>query len=88
MSTQVGKTEVTITIKPGADLAGKIQAGEYESDITNGKISGDEIYFEMNIGPGTIAYQGKVSGDQMKLDVAGTQGDIYKLTCTRQSVRK
>jgi hypothetical protein len=88
MNTQAGDTQVTITIKPGAALAGKVQAGEYETDIVNGKISGDEISFEMKIGPGTVSYQGNVSGNEMKLDVVGTQGDKYKLVCTRQSGSK
>ena len=85
MTTQGGETAVTITIRPGAALAGKVQAGEYEAEIENGKVSGDEISFEMKIGPGTVMYQGTVSGSEIKFDVTGTQGDKYKLTCTRQN---
>lgn len=88
MTTQGGETVVTITIKPGATLSGKVQAGEYEAIIENAKVSGDEISFEMKIGPGTVMYQGTVSGSEMKFDVTGTQGDKYKLTCTRQSAGK
>ena len=88
MNTQGGETAVTITIKPGAALAGKIQAGEYEAPIENAKISGDKISFEMRIGPGTVTYDGTVSGDEMKFDVTGTQGDKYTLICTRQSGRQ
>jgi len=88
MSTQGGETAVTITIKPGEALAGKIQAGEYESEIENARISGDKISFEMKIGPGTVAFEGTVSGDEMKFDVTGTQGDKYKLICTRKGERR
>ena len=85
MTTQGGETAVTITIRPGAALAGKVQAGEYQAEIENGKVSGDEISFEMKISPGTMMYRGTVSGSEIKFDVTGTQGDKYKLTCTRQS---
>lgn len=83
MNTQAGDTQVMITIKPGTTLVGKVQAGDYEADITNGKVSGDEISFEMKIGPGTVSYQGKVTGDEMRLDVVGVQGNQYKLICKR-----
>ena len=85
METQAGKTAVTITIKPGEALAGTIQAGEYEAEIANGKISEDKISFEMRIGPGTVKYHGTISGNQIKFDVTGTQGDPHTLTCTRQT---
>jgi hypothetical protein len=84
MNTQMGEAAVVITIKTGAPLAGTVQAGEYEAPIENAKTSGDKLSFEMRIGPGTITYDGTVSGDQMKFDVTGTQGDKYTLTCTRQ----
>ncbi len=84
MNTQAGETAVIITIKPGAPLAGRVQAGEYEAPIENAKNSGDKLSFEMRIGPGTVTYDGTVSGDQMKFDVTGTQGDHYTLTCARQ----
>ena len=88
MDTAGGETAVTITIKPGAALAGKIQTGEYEAEIENARVSGDEIFFEMKIGPGTVTYEGTVSGSEIKFNVTGTRGDKYKLTCTRQSGRK
>ena len=60
METQMGATEVTITIQPGAALAGKVKAGEYEAPIENAKLDGDKIYFEMNIEPGKVTYEGTV----------------------------
>ena len=88
MNTQAGETPVTITIRPGAALAGKVQAGEYEAPIENAKVSGDRISFEMKIGPGTVVYDGTVAGDEMRFDVTGTQGDKYTLVCKRQSGRQ
>lgn len=87
MNTQGGETAIIITIRPGAVVGGRIQAGEYEAPIQNARVAGDRISFEMSIGPGTVTYDGTVSGDEMKFDVTGTQGDRYTLICKRQSVR-
>ena len=84
METQGGPVDVTITIHPGATLAGKIKAGEYEGTIENAKLNGDNIAFDMNIDPGTVKYVGTVAGDEMKLNVTGTQGTKYTLVCRRQ----
>jgi len=84
METQAGKTEVAITIAPGPGLAGKVKAGEYETPIEKGKVSGDKISFEINIEHGKVVYEGTVAGDEMKLVVTGTQGDKYPLICKRE----
>jgi hypothetical protein len=84
METQIGETEVIITIEPGAALAGKVRAGEYEAPIENGKVAGDRISFEINIDPGKVTYEGTVAGDEMKLNVTGTQGNKYTLVCKRE----
>lgn len=84
METQMGITEVTITVQPGSALAGKVQVGEYEAPIENAKVSGDKISFEINIEHGKMMYDGTVAGDEMKLNVTGTQGNKYKLICKRQ----
>ena len=59
-----------------------------EAPIENAKISGDGVFFEMKIAPGTLTFDGTVSGDEIKFDVTGTQGDKYKLVCKRQSGRQ
>ena len=84
METQMGATNVTITIQPGATVAGKVQIAEYNATIEKGKLEGDKISFEIRIDAGTVAYEGTISGDEMKLDVTGTQGNKYVLSCTRQ----
>jgi hypothetical protein len=84
METQMGSTGVIITVQPGAALAGKVQAGEYEAPIENAKVEGDKISFESNFTPGKVTYEGTVAGDEMKLNVTGTQGDKYTLVCKRQ----
>jgi hypothetical protein len=84
METQSGTMDTTITIRPGAALAGNVKAGEYEGAIENGKVDGDKISFEININPGKVTYRGTVAGDEMKLNVTGTQGNQYTLVCKRQ----
>jgi hypothetical protein len=84
MDTQVGATDVTITIQSGASLAGNVEAGDYEAPIQKGKLDGDKMSFEINIDPGKVTYEGTVAGEEMKLNVTGTQGTEYTLTCKRQ----
>ena len=84
MQTQIGDTQVIITVQPGTALAGKVQAGEYEAPIANPKIDGNRISFESHFEPGTVTYEGTVAGDEMKLNVTGTQGNKYILVCKRQ----
>jgi len=84
METQMGLIDVTIMIQPGAALAGKVRAGDYEAPIEKPMLAGDKISFEINIEPGKVTYEGSVAGDEMKLNVTGTQGNKYQLTCKRQ----
>ena len=84
METQGGPTDVTITIQPGATVSGKVTAGGYEGAIEHGKSEGDKISFVVKIDPGTVAYEGSVAGNEMRLNVTGTQGHKYTLICKRQ----
>ncbi len=84
VETQAGAMNVTITIQPGATLAGKIDAGEYGGKIENGKMEGDNISFETTIQAGTLSFEGTVAGAEMKLNMTGTQGTKYSLVCKRQ----
>ena len=85
METQMGKTDVTITLTQGAALAGKVKVGDYEAPIEKAELDGDRLAFEMNIEHGKIAFDGTVGVDEMKFTVTGTQGDKYSLICKRQS---
>ena len=84
-------TNVTITLKAdGATLTGTVPGGmgrggapAADSAITNGKVTGDKIYFEVSRpgrqgGDPTITkYEGTVSGDTLNLKVTrpGRGGD-------------
>ena len=84
METQMGKTDVTITLQSGPALTGAVKIDQYQASIENAKLDGGKIYFEINIEPGKMTYDGAVTGDEMKLNVTGTQGDKYSLICKRQ----
>lgn len=84
VETQMGKTDVTITITPGAVLAGTADMGGFQGPIQQAKVEGANISFEVQIEHGTIAFEGTVVANEMKLNVTGTRGDKYALTCTRQ----
>jgi hypothetical protein len=83
--TQMGAMETTITLQAGAGVAGTVKIGEeMEGKIENGRLDGDKISFDVTIGPGKLAFDGTVAGDEMKLTVTGTTGNKYPMTCKRQ----
>ena len=84
METQMGTTGVTITITSGTGLAGRVTLDQFEGTIENAKVDGDKVSFVVNIEPGTIGFEGTAAGDEMKLNVTGTQGNKYSLVCKRQ----
>ncbi|MBS1812830.1 MAG: hypothetical protein JST84_31980 [Acidobacteria bacterium] len=71
INTQIGDLAYTYNFKAeGEKLTGKAVSQFGEVEITEGKISGDEISFVENIKfedmPIRIEYKGKVSGDEIK----------------------
>ena len=86
METQMGNTEVVITVQQGTALAGQVKVAEFEGRIENAKVAGDNLSFEINIEHGKIAFEGTAAGDEMKLNVTGTQGNRHHLL-DRRSVR-
>ena len=84
METQMGESAVALTFQPGAKLAGKAKLGEYDGTIEKAVLDGDQIDFEISIGPGKLVFHGTVAGDEIKFNVVGTQGNSYSLVCRRQ----
>jgi len=84
METQMGKTDVVITLTQGPGLAGKVRVAEFEASIEKAQLDGNKLAFEINIEHGKIAFDGTVGADEMKFTVTGTQGDKYSLVCKRQ----
>ena len=76
--TQIGTQTYTYEFKvDGTKVTGTAKSMNGEVQITEGKISGDEISFVENLNfqdmPLRIAYKGKLNGDEIKFtrDVAG-----------------
>ena len=84
METQMGKSDVKITITSSAPLAGRVDFGQFEGTINNAKLDGEKISFDVEIDHGKVAFAGTATSVQMKLNVTGTRGDEYQLTCSRQ----
>jgi hypothetical protein len=84
MDTQVGNTQVVLTVQPGSGLAGKVKLGDYDGVIEEGKVAGDKISFEATVEPGKLTFEGTVTADQMELNVTGVRGNQYTLVCQRQ----
>jgi len=84
METQMGTVANTITIRSAAPLAGTVNVGDYQGKIEKASLDGDKIAFAVTIDPGTLSYQGVVSGDEMKLTVTGTTGNTMALVAKRQ----
>jgi len=84
METQMGAVENTITIDAATPLAGTVKVGDYQGKLEKGKVDGERISFLITIDPGTITYEGTVTGDEMKLTVTGTTGNKMTLVAKRQ----
>ncbi len=84
METQMGPVENIITIEAGEPFAGSVKAGEFEAKIEKAKREGNRISFHITIQYGTVAYDGTVSGDEVKLTVTGTTGNKMSLIAKRQ----
>ena len=69
--TQVGVQKYTYTFKvEGGKLTGRAKSEAGDSEIQEGKVSGDDITFVENLDfqgmPLRIEYKGKISGDEIK----------------------
>jgi hypothetical protein len=84
------KREVTMNLKADGDkLTGSVGGRMGDTDISNGKVDGDTVSFdlvrEFNGNSMTLHYTGKVSGDEIHFTVArdGGNGQGMEFTATR-----
>ena len=84
VETQMGTMGITLTLQAGSGVAGDLASDMVEGKIVNGKLDGDKISFQVESGYGTLAFEGTVAGDEMKLTMTGTSGNKYPLICKRQ----
>jgi hypothetical protein len=91
MQTRDGQTRtVTFDLKAdGNTLTGSVTSPRGATDISNGKVDGDNVSFdvvrEFNGNSVTIHYSGTVSGDSLKLTMQGPRGNGRELTAKRAS---
>ena len=84
------KREVTMNLKADGDkLTGSVGGRMGDTDISNGKVDGDTVSFdvvrEFNGNSMTLHYTGKVAGDEIHFTVAreGGEGRNMEFTATR-----
>jgi hypothetical protein len=73
----------------GSTLTGMQKSGRGDAEVSNGKIDGDKVYFEVTRDMGekgkmTSKYTGTVSGSTMTLKVDRGRGDPMDMTLTKQ----
>jgi len=62
-----------------------VKVGDYQGKLEQASLDGDKIAFQVTIEPGTLTYEGTISGDEMKLTVTGTTGNKMALVAKRQT---
>ncbi|HMD49357.1 MAG TPA: hypothetical protein VKG79_09680 [Bryobacteraceae bacterium] len=86
-----GPQTVTLTLKASGDaLTGSVSGGRGGPvDISDGKVSGDDISFnvvrEFNGNSITQKYKGKVSADSIELTIEGGRGGPVTVTAKKSS---
>jgi hypothetical protein len=86
-----GPQTATLTLKASGDtLTGSVSGGRGGPvDISEGKVSGDDISFnvvrEFNGNSITQKFKGKVSGDSMELTIEGGRGGPVTVTAKKSS---
>lgn len=85
METPMGAMENTITLQAdGEKLSGLVKTDMFESKIEKGVLKGDKVSFSITMDFGTLTYEGTVSGDELKLNVTGPDGNPTELKAKRQ----
>jgi hypothetical protein len=85
MKTQKGAQSITITLKAdGSNLTGSIANARGELPISDGKVDGDTVAFNVKMGENVRKYSGKVNGDSIDftLTMAGQDGQEHKVPFT------
>jgi len=75
MQSPNGPMDLVFNFKTNGDsLSGTVQSPMGELPISNGKISGNTFFFQVNAGEMTINHQCTVMGDSISMKVPGMQG--------------
>jgi hypothetical protein len=85
MDTPVGAMENTITLQAdGEKLSGQVKTDMFDAKIDKGSLKGDTVSFSIDMDFGTLTYEGKLAGDELKFKVTGPDGSPTELICKRQ----
>ncbi len=73
-----GGFQISFTFKQeGMKLTGSVAGPQGESvTITDGKVDGDKVAFNISFNGMTIKHEGTISGEEMKLTSKADQGDF------------
>lgn len=79
-----GQTAATFVFKVDGDkLTGTMTGPQGEVALQEGKVAGDQISFSMTGGNAKVAFQGKLSGDQLKMTRTREGGEPREFTLKR-----
>jgi hypothetical protein len=85
LETAMGPIESTIIVQSlDAKLMGTVKTELYEAKIENLKWNGDKISFITSTDFGKLYYEGIVTGEEMKLQVTGQDGNPLPLKVKKQ----
>lgn len=84
VETQMGTMGITLTFRDGPGVTGEFASDMAEGKIEKGRLDGNKISFQVDVGHGVLSFEGTVAGDEMKLTLTGTSGNQYQLTCKKQ----
>ncbi len=70
----------------GDKLTGTVKSPQGDGEITGGKVSGDEISFDVEFNGNTITHKGKLAGDEIQLKVNGF-GTAWDLKLKRPAAK-
>jgi hypothetical protein len=67
----LGQFDLTLKLTAeGEKLTGTVVTPRGENPISDGKITGNELTFNLSFGPNTIPYRGIIEGDSLKLNAS------------------
>lgn len=79
-SINAGGNDMTITFhlkQDGSKLTGTVETGMGDPiDIQNGKVGDGKIYWETSFNGMTIQHDGTISGDEIKINVKSSDGQM------------
>jgi hypothetical protein len=78
MSTPNGDFQISFTFKQdGAKLTGTVAGPQGDPlEITDGKVDGDKVSFNVSFNGMTIKHEGTIAGEEIKLTSKTDQGDF------------